>query len=47
MKHCQTCGHPITGKAREVLLDSDSGARPTLYVHRSRTDCAAARRRAR
>ncbi|MFE5898039.1 hypothetical protein ACFQ67_11540 [Streptomyces sp. NPDC056488] len=44
MRRCQTCGHPITGEAREVTPDSDSAARPTLYVHRSRVDCAAAKR---
>ncbi len=44
---CQTCGCPITGEAREVTPDSDSAARPTLYLHRSRTDCEAARRQAR
>ncbi|MER7909985.1 hypothetical protein [Streptomyces sp. NPDC096068] len=42
MMTCQTCGFPITGDAREVTPDSGSGARPTLYVHQSRTDCAAA-----
>ncbi|MFC8583269.1 hypothetical protein ACFUGD_01650 [Streptomyces sp. NPDC057217] len=41
---CQTCGCPITGKAREVTPDSDSAARPTLYVHQTRADCAAAKR---
>ncbi|MFJ4870517.1 hypothetical protein [Streptomyces sp. NPDC088757] len=44
MRRCQTCGYPITDEAREVTPHSDSAARPTLYVHRTRAACAAARR---
>ncbi|MFE5895818.1 hypothetical protein ACFQ67_00055 [Streptomyces sp. NPDC056488] len=44
MRRCQTCGYPIEGEAREIVPDSDSGARPTLYRHPTPDGCAAARR---
>ncbi|MFB6626529.1 MULTISPECIES: hypothetical protein [unclassified Streptomyces] len=44
MKRCQSCGYPITGKAREVTPHSDATARPTLYLHETAEECAAAKR---
>ncbi|MFD5370836.1 hypothetical protein [Streptomyces sp. NPDC127103] len=44
MKRCQSCGYPIAGKAREVTPDSDTLARPTLYLHETVADCTAAKR---
>jgi hypothetical protein len=43
MKRCQSCGYPITGEAREVVPDSMSGARPTLYWHATAAECTAAK----
>ncbi len=44
MKRRHTCGHPITGGARELVPESVSGVRPTVYVHRTRTDRTAVER---
>lgn len=44
MKRCQSCGYPITGRAREVTPHSDAVARPTLYLHATTAECTAAKR---
>ncbi|MFC7929187.1 hypothetical protein [Streptomyces cinereoruber] len=44
MKRCQACGYVIDGEAREIVPDSGSGARPTLYRHLKAEDCTAAKR---
>lgn len=43
MKRCQSCGYVIIGEAREVVPDSVSGARPTLYWHVTAAECTAAK----
>lgn len=39
MKHCQRCDQLITGEAEEVVPDSASGARPTLWRHKQLAAC--------
>lgn len=34
MRTCDTCGLPIEGEPRKIVVDSPSGAAPDLYVHR-------------
>ncbi|MFE1266036.1 hypothetical protein [Streptomyces sp. NPDC058758] len=39
MKHCHRCSQPIIGEAEEVIPDSASGARPTLWRHLTLAEC--------
>lgn len=44
MKQCQRCGYSIQGEAEEITPFSDSGAKPTLWRHKSDAECNAATR---
>lgn len=39
LKTCQRCHLPILGEAEEVIPDSASGARPTLWRHKTLAEC--------
>ncbi|MFB7936689.1 hypothetical protein [Streptomyces sp. NPDC056049] len=39
MKTCQRCGYSIKGEAEEITPFSDSGAKPTLWRHRTDAEC--------
>ncbi|MFF2773336.1 hypothetical protein ACFVU3_00365 [Streptomyces sp. NPDC058052] len=39
MRTCQRCDQLIVGEAEEVVPDSASGARPTLWRHKQLTEC--------
>ncbi|MER7908328.1 hypothetical protein [Streptomyces sp. NPDC096068] len=38
-RHCDNCGHPITGRVRTVPTFSTSGARPDATYHADQTEC--------
>lgn len=42
MKRCQRCGFVIDGRAKEITPFSDSGAKPTVWLHPTDAGCNAA-----